>query len=205
MPKARAESLIPALAHEAGNLLAAIRLSAHLASREPARLPEDARTIDALAAEVAALLELLRVLATAAAGECLPLAVAGVLDAVSRAVDGAPAPEVELSVLPGPDADLRALADPERLHHALVLLVLGALRARQQGTVELMVRADGDQVELVVTDDGAPLEPVDGAGALRGRPLCVELVREALGPDGGEVLLPDAGRARVVVRLPRSA
>jgi len=60
-------------------------------------------------------------------------------------------------VVRAPARDLTLCADAGQLRQALINLIQNGLEATAAGCVELSARADGDQVELVVADDGPGL------------------------------------------------
>jgi signal transduction histidine kinase len=196
--------LARALGHEVGNLLTAIRLSAHLlgAAHAPADRLELARSQQRLAAQAGALLALLRpVLSGATAVESLALP--GLLTALARSVEPETPPGVTLRLARG-----RGLppvrADADALHHALLSLVLAALEAAvPAGSVRLTASLEGRRVVLVLSDTGPPPEDARGAKPPRGRALLVALTDEALRACGGRVRAASTrSGARVTISLP---
>ena len=193
--RTRDRELLPALAHELGNLLAAIRLSAHLAphEREARERERGARQIEALAAEAGELAALLRPLTGERRGRVLEVDAGRALEAARGAFgDGPEASRVELRPSPRP---LRVRADPDALHHALAALVRAAVAASApEGTVLVSSRRRGATALLEIADAGR---------VQRGRALRVELADAVLGRSGGRVVAT-ATRAgtRVRVELP---
>lgn len=55
--------------------------------------------------------------------------------------------------------DLTVWADPERLERAIGTLVENAVKFSEDGPVEVVARADGDDVVITVTDKGVGIEP----------------------------------------------
>lgn len=197
-------ALLAALSHEIGNLLAAIRLSAHLLSQDGEKVERYAQQIDDLAAQAGALLAHVRPLASGLGGTRMDVGVGELLAGVEQVVAGGG--RGGLSVERARVGDAKADVDPERLHNALVLLVLGAMESSgAEGAVRISAGVEGDWVRFAVEDDGAPIEPEASGPEARGRTLAVHVVREVLGRDGGGVELPNPARGgQVVVKLPRS-
>jgi signal transduction histidine kinase len=193
--------LLLALAHEVGNLLAAVRLSAHLLphAAEPRERARGARQIEHLAAQAGELLAQVRpLLATARAQTAV--APGEVLEGVGRALADAPGFE-KLSVL----APARALpdvrVDPDALLQALLALARGALDAAPEGgPVTLGARRVGRHVAFEVLESGRPIEKAPVGSLPRGRALAVQLADAALRRDGGRAeALSRAGTTRVRV------
>jgi len=180
------EKLLVALAHEVGNLLAAVRLSAHLLphAAEPRERARGARQIEHLAAQAGELLAQVRpLLATRRADTAV--APSEVLEGVGRALADAPGFE-KLAVLEParPLPDVRV--DPDALLQALLALTRGALDAAPEGApVTLGARRAGGRVAFEIVDTGRPIEH-PAVGALpRGRALAVRLAAATLRRDGG--------------------
>lgn len=123
--KGDTEALVRAIGHEIGNLLAGIRLLAHVLGRVDAAAA-DAAQIEGLAARAGGLVGGLASL-VGRGGRRAPcrLAPSDVLAALGRATSGAALEGAREIATPGPLPDV--LADPDALHHAL----LGLLRAAQ--------------------------------------------------------------------------
>jgi hypothetical protein len=198
-----------ALAHEVGNLLAAVRLSAHLLphaaeARERAR---GARQIEQLAAQAGELLAQVRpLLATRRVGTTI--APAEVLEGVGRALADAPGFE-KLSVLAParPLPDVRV--DPDALLEALLALTRGAFDATADGVpVALGARRAGRRVAFEITQAGGPIEEPAPGSLPRGRALAVRLAAAALRSDGGDCQATSRGgvtRVRVLVAVAPAA
>jgi signal transduction histidine kinase len=200
----RAELLL-AVAHEVGNLLAAIRLSAHLLphaaeARERAR---GAREIEQLAAQAGEFLAQVRPLVAGVRGRGAAISPAEVLASVRRALSDAPGAE-RLVVRPPPRGlpDVRVV-DSEALLHALLTLVRGALEASDaHGPVDLRARRSARGVAFEIADL-APAPPATRPGtAPRGRALAVRLADAALRPAGRVEASPRRGGTRVCVTVP---
>jgi len=200
--------LVTALAHETGNLLAAIRLSAHLMAR---RFPDQdpalgGAEIETLSLRAAALVAQLRPLLSPDPERRDTVDTAEVLRALARGVAFPPDAATRLRVATG--RGLPALrADPDALHHVLVSLVLAAAGASPPARrIRVSAAAEGRRVVLQVDDDGPRPEPPALPPALaRGRALAVALARAVLGSQDGRVRVePRRGGTRVALSLPRA-
>jgi len=198
------EGLIPPLAHEIGNLLAAMRLAGHLLGGplEPEDRALLASEVERLAAQAGALLALLRPLL--APGELARLAPRELLSALRRGVSDCVPEGVDLTVASGRGLpDVRV--DPDAVHHALTALVLAAIEAvGADGRVRVTAAAEGRRVRLSLADDGPRFGPVElGNHTTRGRALVVELADAVLRAGGGRAQLAAPRRgARLEVWLP---
>jgi signal transduction histidine kinase len=189
------------MAHEVGNLLAAIRLSAHLLPHaEPRERARGAREIEQLAAQAGEILAQLRPLVAGAPGRGAALAPSEVLEGVRRAFSDAPGAE-RFSVRPAPRGLPDVRVDPDALLHALLTLVRGAVEASaERGPVTLRARRDGPGVTFEVRDSGPPLSASPRGFPPRGRALAVRLADAALRPDGGRATVTSS-RSGVRVRV----
>jgi C4-dicarboxylate-specific signal transduction histidine kinase len=200
-------AMLKAVAHEVGNLLAAVRLSAHLLphapeARERAR---GARQIEQLAAQAGEILAQLRPLLARSGGTPGAIPTAEVLEGVRRGLaDGPSAGRFEVLPAPRGMPDLRADADV--LLHVLLTLVRGALEASPGGKVTLRVRRSDRHAVFEITDSGRPLEATPRGALPCGRALAVALARAALQRDGGSVeASPRRPGTRVRVRVRTAA
>lgn len=203
--------LVFALCHEIGNLVAAIRLEAHLIDGEGGELGlvRAAISIEDLSSRVGALLTQVRPLLQPAPaseiGTVTPTALlANLYDGFGDR--GAGRARVEV----GTGADLPSvIGDPERTNALLWLVALGALESVQLsgGTVRIDACARGGHIEIAVCDDGAPdSELADWRNAAqRGRALVCQVAESLIHPLGGfvEVALED-GATRVALCLARA-
>jgi hypothetical protein len=189
------------MAHEVGNLLAAIRLSAHLLPHaEPRERARGAREIEQLAAQAGEILAQLRPLVAGARGGGAAVAPSEVLEGVRRAFSDAPGAE-RLAVAPAPRGLPDVRVDPDALLHALLTLVRGAVEASaERGPVTLRARRQGRGVAFEIADSGPPLAPSPRGALPRGRALAIRLADAALRPDGGTVAAT-RGRGGVRVRV----
>jgi nitrogen-specific signal transduction histidine kinase len=193
--------LVTAVAHEVGNLLAAVRLSAHLLphapeARERAR---GARQIEQLAAQAGEILAQLRPLLATRRRRAGSIAVEEVLEGVSRALADEPGAE-RLEVKPPPRGlpDLRA--DADALLHVLLTLARGALESSSDDPVTLRVRRGSRGVSFELADSGRALDATPRGAIPGGRALAVRLADAVLQRDGGRVEA-SSGRSGTRVRV----
>ncbi len=110
--------------------------------------------------------------------------------------------------------DAVATADPERLRQILVNLLANAAKFTHEGCVRLVARQTAADVEIVVEDTGAGMEPdlasrvlepfVAGKGSGAGSGLGLAIVAQLLRLQGGDIRIdsrPGEG-TRVGLRLP---
>lgn len=202
--------LVFALCHEIGNLVAAIRLEAHLIDGESGALglARAAISIDDTSSRVGALLTQVRpLLEPARPSEIGSVSPAGLLANLrdgfgDRGVGGA---RVEVDV----GGDLPAVVgDPERTNALLWLVALGALEAVQLsgGTVRVDACERGEHVAISVCDDGAPDSELGDwrNAAQRGRSLVCQVAESLVRPLGGFVDVSiEEGETCVVLCLAR--
>lgn len=201
--------LVRPLCHEVGNLLAGIRLSAHLL-REGLDGEEGGRTargVELLAAQAGGLLAQIRPLVASDPESRVRVTTASLLASVRRAVEGELPEDVRLRVGAGRGLpDVRV--DTEALHHLLVTLLLGAAEARPAGRLRLEAAAQGRRVVLSVSDDGPPVVLREAAPeSARGRALAVRVAAAVVKASGGSVRLACGARRgnRVELHLPAAA
>jgi nitrogen-specific signal transduction histidine kinase len=202
--------LIRALCHDVGNLLAAVRLSAHLLSIE---IPEEdrlsiSRDIEGLVAQAGALLAHVRPLQSGANVSRVPVSLREVLSALSGALKDRRMGSVALSIANGRNLpDVRV--DPDALFHLLLTLVRGSLEAAvPDGKVRVTAEHRGRRVILSVIDDGRQLDldEIRHGSAPRGRELAVRVADAVLRPMGGRAAAELRRRgSRVDLFLPAMA
>jgi hypothetical protein len=184
-----------------GNLLAAVRLSAHLLphASEPRERARGARQIEHLAAQAGELLAQVRpLLATRRVGTTI--APNEVLEGVGRALADAPGFEKLTVLAPArPLPDVRV--DPDALLQTLLALTRGGFDAAAEGVpVTLGARRDGKRVAFEIIQAGRPIEEPAPGSLPRGRALAVRLAAAALRLDGGDCrAVSRAGTTRVRV------
>jgi len=191
----RRRDLVLAVCHEIGNLVAAVRLEAHLLDDEsgPKGIARSAIAIEDLSARVGALLVQVRPLLEEVADRGPGRVSARALLANLRDVfDERGARGVTLSIGAGKDLPF-VVGDPERINSMLQLVALGAVEAATRGhasapgQVSIDGARSGSRVEIDLCDDG----PADGelddwrSGAQRGRVLALLLADALLRPLGG--------------------
>lgn len=205
-------ALVFAIAHELGNHLAAIRLEAHLLDEAlgASGLARASLAIDGLAGLAAPLLASLRPLltpGTRAGGMRVEALLAGVARQLEE--EGLLGRRLELDVAPeagplvcgveGAPALLTALVgSPESLDPAA-------------GPIRLAARASATELVLVCELPGDAFAEVDPrasesapTSALRGRALAAAIARVLVADAGGRTEVErEAGRSRIVMRLPR--
>jgi signal transduction histidine kinase len=186
------QELVFAVCHEIGNLVAVIRLEAHLLDDEGGTLglARAAISIDDLSARVGALLTQIRPLLDPPSpddqGQVDPAALlAHLREALNEHGGRGVSIEVEsASRLP------RVVSDPERTNALLLLLALAAVEsAAPSGSVRVEVKADEAGVAIDVVDDGPEdFELADWRNAAkRGRSLVLQLALAVIHPLGGTV------------------
>jgi signal transduction histidine kinase len=204
------------VAHELRNPLTSVKALVQLGLRQPAEAASHAR-LEIVEREVTRMQEILQnyLSFTRPLQEVAPRRVelgsivSDTLEVLSARADGA---QVRLYAR----GDTVVEADPRRLKEALLNLVANAIEATLPGgTVEVEVRAEGDQAEIVVGDTGRGMAPEtlqrlgtpffttreDGTG------LGVVLARAVIAQHGGSLRYEsEPGRGtRVRVLLPRVA
>lgn len=181
-----AADLVLSVCHEVGNLLAATRLTAYLLRREAAdsEIPSASHTLEGLSAHAGSLLALVRPLVDPRSLRRIRIGVGELLDAVAHGIaDRGSGPAVDFSTAREmPDIE----ADPDALHHTLLVLVLSACDAAgAKGQVRVAAAPAGARIAITVRDDGRPLLPAAKQRTRRGRDLALELAAAVLALDGG--------------------
>ncbi len=197
--------LVRPLCHEIGNLMAGIRLTAHVLGGErdvPDRMAL-ARDQQRMVAHAGALLALVRPLVSPDSVERRPVGTADLLAAVSRGLGDVVPVDQRLSVPKGRGLpDVRA--DADIAHHGLVALLLASVEAAgAEGHVRLRAVREDRKLLLTLTDPGAPAEPAARGETPHGRALQIAAVDAAMRAAGGRVRAVDAPRgSRIEIVLP---
>lgn len=205
------EDLLGSLVHEVGNLLAGLRLSVHLLrgeipGRETATMAEEAERLAVLAG---ALVAASRPLLGELPGHLASVSPGALLAGAARSIEEVLLPGSKLRVARGRGLP-HLRADPEALHHILVLLAAGAASeaAPQPVSLRLLAAEQGRRVVLSVADDGPPLtrSAHPKRPGRRGRELWLSVADEVLRAAGGriQVILQPRG-TRVDLLLPAAA
>ena len=183
------QDLVRALCHDVGNLLAAVRLSAHLLSNDIAEADRlsVSRDIEELAALSGALLAHVRPLLAGATLSRVRVSPAEVLTALTRALTDRRVGGAALSIAAGRNLpDVRV--DPDALYHLLLTLVHGSLEAAAPGgRVRVTAKHQGRRVILSVIDDGrqVDLDEIRSGSTPRGRELAIRVADTVLRLMGG--------------------
>lgn len=180
--------LVAALCHDVGNLLAAVRLSAHLLSVDNAETDRISTSgdIEDLAVLAGALLAHVRPLLAGATIARVPVSPAEVLMALTRALKDRDLGGAALSIARGRNLpDVRV--DPDALYHLLLTLVHGSLAAAPDGRVRVSAKHIGRRVILSVSDDGrqVDLDEIRGGSTPSGRELAIRVADAVLRLMGG--------------------
>jgi signal transduction histidine kinase len=201
------EDLVRALCHDVGNLLAAVRLTAHLDSTEVAGRDRvsASREIEDLAAQAGTLLAHVRPLLAGASIVRVPVSPAEVLTALTRALKDREMGGAALSLARGRNLpDVRV--DPDALYHLLLTLVRGALEAAApDGQVRVSAKQRGRRVILSVIDSGRQLDLDEfrSGQTPRGRELTVRVADAVLRLMGGRATVePQRRGTRIDLFLP---
>ncbi len=194
------EELVLGLCHEVENVLAGIRLGAHLVANGlyEGDIAAASATAEMAVARAGAWVGLLRPLLVAAPPQRVRVAADEMLRALDRSV-GASAGGPRKVVIHVPRMAPDLLVDPDSLHHALIALVLAATEVTPLGgTVRVSARRDEARVVFSVEDEGLPLDPQTGGprAALRGRWLLLALVGAAMRRQGGRLAWEKRPRGR---------
>jgi C4-dicarboxylate-specific signal transduction histidine kinase len=204
------EDLTHALCHDVGNLLAAVRLSAHLLSSDitEADRASISRDVEDLTARAGALLAHVRPLLGRGNLARTPVSPAEVLRALARALKDRRMQDVALSIAHGRDLpDIRV--DPDALYHLLLTLVFGSLEAAApEGRVRVSAKHVGRRVILSVIDNGpqVDLDELRSGPTPRGRDLAIRVADSVLRRMGGRAAAELQRRGnRIDLFLPATA
>lgn len=203
--------LVFALAHEVGNLLAAVRLQAHLLDEDlgPRQLAAASVDIDDLCARASALLSQARPLLSERTAGGAPVDVRVVLHALHQSMVDRGLRRVRFDIeMPEPSQRVHVAMDPEIVNPVLISLTSDAVEAaRPDGRVRVVAEAAGADglATMRIEDDGAADEPLERWPELprRGRTLAIAMAHHVLGKWGGSIeARQDGERTVLVLRLP---
>jgi len=200
--------LVFALCHEVGNLLAAVRLRAHLVDEELGRreLAAASVEIDDLCARASALLAQVRPILSGPGDPPRPVPAERVLSAVQQTLDDQGVRGVSLRLEMADDLpDIRV--DPEVLHPVLLTLIQGAVEAASpRGAVVVRAEPSGGDLAIAIRDDGDEEEDLSDwrSQPRRGRPLAWAAAERILEGWSGTLVVSrrDGGGTHVRVALP---
>lgn len=214
-PADEATPLVLAICHEAGNLVGAIRLNAHLLDDgfSPLELATASVDIDDLSARIGSLLALVRPLIAPKVAQGDGSLPANVIAGVSGEVEAEGGRSVALAVEPC-EALPAVAGEPETLHQLVVLFVHYAIdhgRVEESGVpgAEVRVRAElttgGNEVCFAIEDTGPADPELDGwrAHPLRGRVLACAVADRVLQRLGGTLTVTrTASITRLALAVP---
>lgn len=192
--------LLGAIAHEVGNLLAAIRLHAHGIEHDlsPRQLAASVVSIDSACARAGALVGLVEAI-VAGSVECRPVPGAQVVETLREELveQGTRGAQLRLEIseeLP----EVRVA--PAQLHSSLLLYAISSLDAvGTEGRLRVRAQSENGGLLLLLEDDsGEPL--AEAGGTLRGRGLALALLREVVRLQQARIEV-ESGPGRNAVRL----
>ncbi len=185
-------ALVSALCHELGNLMAGVRLQAHILGEDltTKELALASLELDEIGARAGALVALLRPLAGEVVAARRIISPEAILTAVEASLEGSGGRGIELSVevvqgLPALETDAEAIVS------LLVSLALGAVDiVRPHGRVRLAATGSESTVTFSVEDDASGPDFEDWPdGALRGRTLLCAIAEHLLSPFNGKAVV----------------
>jgi nitrogen-specific signal transduction histidine kinase len=200
--------LVFAVCHEIGNLLAAVRLQAHLLDEElgPRELAITSVELDDVSARASSLLAQVRALLSHDPERLSPVAPAAILSALQLALDEKGVWGVALEIEAEPQLP-EVKVDPEILHHMLLTQVYEAVEAvRPRGTIRVSACRGASSLLFAIEDEGCDDDTLPGWRELqrRGRPLACAVAAHILGKLGGALSVThEKGINRVAFELPR--
>ncbi len=206
-PSPADRELIFDLCHEIGNELAGVRLSAHLlgSGPDPEERASSAAEIQDLAGIGGSLVALIPALLSKPRAHRVRLDCKRVLEALEGSLDDARATS-SVEIEPGGLGAAEARIEPQTLHHLLVVLLHGALRATAGGgRVRAFSVVASEAIAFVIEDDAVAPDAQEEGAPRRGRPLAFALAERILGGRGGSLFVRvDGSGTRVELRLPRA-
>ena len=199
--------LVSSLCHELGNMMGALRLHAHLLDDEmgPKDLAQTSVDLDDLSARSAALLSLVRPLLSADPRSSEVMPVVNLVSNMEGVLAGHGTRGTTLDFEVGRDVpSIRVdVGMFQRLIQSFLYLALES--ASRTGKVLMRAESRGDEVALLIEDDGPQGE--DPAGfreqMRRGRPLLCSVAESILKKHGGRFAAErDGDRTRITLFLP---
>jgi len=199
--------LVFSLCHELGNMMGALRLHAHLLDDEmgPKGIARTSVDLDDLSARSAALLSLVRPILSPNSRPLEKMSVIGLVRNLEGLMAGHGARGTALSFEVGADMpSIRAdLGMIQRLIQSFLYFALES--ASRSGAVLMRAESRGDEVAIIIEDDGP--EGEDPAGyrdqMRRGRPLLCAVAESILQKQGGRFAAErDGARTRISIFLP---
>ncbi len=199
--------LVFSLCHELGNMMGALRLHAHLLDDEmgPRGIARTSVDLDDLSARSAALLSLVRPLLTPDPRSAEIMPVAGLVGNLEGLMAGHGARGTALTFevekdIPSIRVDVGMI---QRLIQSFLYLALES--ASRTGSILLRAESRGDEVAILIEDDGP--EGEDPAGfrdqMRRGRPLLCAVADSIMKKQGGRFSAErDGARTRISIILP---
>jgi signal transduction histidine kinase len=192
-----AKRLVFAMCHEISNLVAAVRLQAHLIDEDlSARgLAVASLEIDDASARSSALLALIRPVLSDPKADAPPIGADAIACGVERALEDYGGRGVELGIDTGGDLP-KVKADPEVIHYLLLIHVYNAMETvGSGGTVRVHVETRSDEVAFIVEESGETDDEHLNwrEGALRGRTLSCAISDYILAKRGGHIAVSRQG------------
>ena len=198
---------ILALCHEVGNLVAAIRLNAHLIDEESSglELATASVEIDDCSTRIRSLLALVRPLLSESQESAFSVSPGAVVQGVAEALDEYGGRGVSIQVESAGELPL-VPGRLETLHHLIATFAYHAVEeARPRGRIRIRADRAAGGVVFAIQDDGRHEEGLGEVrdGAATGRSLACEVAKIVLGDLGGAVEARRVeGETEILLRLP---
>ncbi len=204
-----AKRLVFAMCHEISNLVAAVRLQAHLLDEDlGARgLAVASLEIDDSSARSSALLALVRPVLSDPKGDPPPIDADAIAFGLERALEDYGRRGVELTIDSSRELP-KVKADPEVIHYLLLIHIYNAMETvGSGGNVGVRFEARSDEVAFIVEESGEEDEEHLHwqQGSLRGRTLSCAISDYVLGKRGGRIAVSRQDeRTRTEICTPNS-
>jgi len=199
--------LVFALCHELGNLIAAVRIQAHLLDDElgSKELAVASVEIEDLSARATSLLALVRPLLSPAPADAARVEPFALLATLRQSLEDRGGRGVRIELEPPPELP-PVIGDSDVLHHLLLALASHAIEgARPRGYVRLALERCDDHVAFVIEDNAPEREPLSDWPHLerRGRPLTCAIADDILRKRRGRIEVSNEdGINRIALHLP---